>query len=219
MIVKLLRVDSSPFGAAALSRRLTSEFVDRWRVINPRGSIIPRDLTTTTIPVIDAAWVSANYTPTASRTPEQNKLLKLSTQLIGELAAADECVIGIAMHNWGPPSSFKLWVDQIVTPSTLLERLLAGKRATVIVAAGRVYRPGSPDAPKNYLVPWLRSLFGSLGMKEMQFVIADGTKDIYAGKTDREAFIAPHLQAVRALFAQDEIAIERMIGRGSHAHG
>ena len=119
--------------------------------------------------------MSANYTPNESRTREQNELLKVSAEFITELLNADEYVIGMPMHNWGPPASFKLWVDQIVTPLTKLMRPLAKKRATFVIAAGATYGPGSSDADKNYLVPWLRTLFGFLGLEEMQFILADGT--------------------------------------------
>ena len=196
-------------GEAAISRLLTKEFVQTWLSANPHSTVIIRDLTTITIPVIDAPWVAANYTPTESRTHQQNELLKLSTEFITELLDADEYVMGMPMHNWGPPSSFKLWVDQIVTASSSPERSLArkratltGKRATFIIAAGAVYAHGSANASKNYLVPWLSTLFGSLGIKDMQFVLADGTRETNKGKIDRIAFLAPHVEAIHALFAQ-----------------
>ena len=195
-------------GETAISHQLTSEFVQRWLSANPESTVAERDLTTINIPVINAAWVAANYTPEESRTDQQKALLELSTMFITELLDADEYVMGIPMHNWGPPASFKLWVDQIVTASSSSERPLAGrratltgKRATFIVVAGAVYAPGSPNASKNYLVPWLRTLFGSLGIKDMQFVLADGTRETNKGKIDRATFLAPHLQAIRALFA------------------
>jgi FMN-dependent NADH-azoreductase len=207
--VKLLRIDSSPFGEKAISRRLTEEFVERWLAEN-HGTLITRDLTTLDIPVVDAAWVSANYTPRESRTDQQKEILILSAELITELKDADEYVIGLPVHNFGPPSLFKLWVDQIVTPSTLLERPLAGKRATFVIAAGRIYTPGSPDSNKNYLVPWLRTVFGSLGITDMQFVIADGTKRVHRGDSDRATFLVSHLKAIRALFGheQDQIDVQ-----------
>ena len=209
--MKLLRIDSSPFGETAISRRLTEEFVQRWLSENHGGAVTCRDLTTTKTPVVDAAWVAANYTPRGSRTYEQNEILKFSAELIRELTDADEFVIGLPIHNFGPPSSFKLWVDQIVTPSTLLKRPLAGKGATFIIAAGRTYAPGSPDSTKNYLVPWLRTVFGSLGMSDMQFVIADGTKKLHSGDLDRATFMVSHLEAIRALFAREQSPIEVQI--------
>jgi FMN-dependent NADH-azoreductase len=99
--VKLLRIDSSPMGEAAISRQLTKEFVQRWLSANPQSTVIKRDLTTITIPVIDAAWVAANYTPTESRTHQQNELLKLSTEFITELLDADEYVMGICVRKTG----------------------------------------------------------------------------------------------------------------------
>lgn len=198
--MKLLRIDSSPMGDGAISRRLTNEFLEQWLRKNPEGAVIARDLARTAIPVVDASWVQANYPPKEMRTPQQVERLRVSSQLIAELQEADEYVIGMPMHNWGPPARFKLWVDQIVTPSTCLQRPLTGKRGTFIIAAGRIYAPGSPDAHKNYLLPWLQTLFELLGAREMRFVFADGTKRIYNGDVDREAFLAAHVAEVRSLF-------------------
>ena len=203
--MKLLRIDSSPFGAVAISRRLTTDFVERWLAAHPGGMVITRDLTTARIPPISAAWVSANYTPKESRTREQNAILKSSAELIAELTHADEYVIGIPMHNWGPPSSFKLWVDHIITPATLSEKPLAGKRATFILAAGRFYSSTSPDASKNYLVPWLHTIFDSLGVKDRQFIIADGTKEVHNGKIDRETFLTQNVKEIDSLFAKEGV--------------
>ena len=199
--MKLLRIDSSPFGETAISRRLTEEFVQEWLSAHHGGKVLRRDLSTSLISVVDSAWVSANYTHLASRTPRQNEILKLSAELIKELTDADEYVIGLPIHNFGPPSKFKLWVDQIVTPSTLLEKPLAGRRATFIISAGRIYTRDSPDS-NNYLVPWLRTVFGSLGMSDTQFVIAEGTKKVHCGNLDRATFLVPHLEAIRALFGK-----------------
>ena len=206
--MKLLRIDSSPFGETAISRRLTEDFVQRWLAEKPGGTVLERDLTTTAIPVVDAAWVSANYTPRGSRTCQQHEILRLSSEFIAELIGADEYVIGLPMHNFGPPSTFKLWVDQIITPSTLMERPLAGKRGTFLITAGRIIAPGSPDSHKDCLAPWLRTIFSALGMSDMRFVIADGTRKVHNGEADRSEFLVPHLDAIRALFAHERSPIE-----------
>ncbi|MGH9736769.1 MAG: FMN-dependent NADH-azoreductase [Candidatus Acidiferrales bacterium] len=204
MTVTLLRIDSSPMGDGAISRRLTHEFVQKWCDANQEAMIITRDLAQIEIPRITQEWVAANYAPKESRTREQSELLALSTEFITELEEADEYVIGMPMHNWGPPAALKLWVDQVVTPLTKLTRPLAGKRATFIIAAGGVYGPSSKDASKNYLVPWLRTIFGFLGVDDMQFVVADGARDVYRGKIDRAEFLASHREAVRDLFSAEK---------------
>lgn len=195
-------------GEASVSRRLTREFVRRWRAAHPQGKVLSRDLAKMDIPVIDAAWVAANYTPRESRTPEQHNLLALSTELTRELLDADEYVIGVPMHNWGPSSSFKLWVDQVVrfgetlalTPSGM-RGTLDSKIATVFLASGRNFGPRSADASRNHLEPWLRTFFGNLGIQHLRLIFADGTAALKQGKIDEAAFLAPHLQAIQAIFA------------------
>lgn len=204
----LLHIDSSPMGEDSISRRLTAEFVQRWRRAHPRGEVISRDLTTIAIPVVDAAWISANLTPRESRIQRQNAILALSTEFTRELLDADEYVIGIPMHNWGPSSSFKLWADQIVrfeetviaTPSGT-KGTLGTKRITFVLAAGRRYDLATADAPINHLEPWLKTFFGNLGVRDMKFVVADGTAEVKYGKTNRATFLVRHIEAVQSLFA------------------
>jgi FMN-dependent NADH-azoreductase len=206
----LLHIDSSPMGDASVSRRLTREFVAHWREANPHGRVIRRDLAATPIPPISGAWIAANAIPAASRTPEQDEVLALSNALCAELREADEYVIGTPMHNWGPSGSLKLWVDQIVrfwetvdvTPSGLVGTLEA-KKATIIIAAGGTYDPGSAGASRNYVEPWLRSLFNYLGITDLRFLTADGARPVIEGKVPLAAYIPPHLDVVRSLFAED----------------
>ncbi|HVB85172.1 MAG TPA: NAD(P)H-dependent oxidoreductase [Candidatus Dormibacteraeota bacterium] len=44
------------------------------------------------------------------RTHQQHELLGLSAKFVSEFRDVDECVIGMPMHNWGPPATLKLWV-------------------------------------------------------------------------------------------------------------
>src|SRR5271169_6432688 len=111
---RLLRIDSSPFGnGASFSRQLTTEFVEQWQRMHPDGNVIIRDVAATGLSPVNAEWIGAAYTPKASLTPRQREVLAPSDALIAELKAADEYVIGVAMHNFSIPSSLKLWIDQI----------------------------------------------------------------------------------------------------------
>ncbi len=205
----LLHIDSSPMGEDSISRCLTAEYVCRWREANPRGQILSRDLAAIEIPVIDASWIAANLTPSDARTPAQNEILALSTQLTRDLLQADEYVFGIPTHNWGPSSSFKLWADQVVRFGQTVrfgaagpEGTLTSKRATFFLTAGRRYRAHSADGFSNHLEPWLTTFFASLGVADMKFFFVDGTAAVKYGKVDRAAFLEPHLAAVRTLFAE-----------------
>ncbi|MBN9657626.1 MAG: NAD(P)H-dependent oxidoreductase [Acidobacteria bacterium] len=204
----LLHIDSSPMGQESVSRQLTHEFVKRWRAAHPTGTVTSRDLTAMEIPVIDAEWITANLTPREVRTAEQERVLTLSTELTQELLAADEYVIGMPMHNWGPSSSFKLWVDQVVRFGETIvvtpegpRGTLGAKRVTLILAAGRQYGAGSAEASKNYLEPWLRTFFANLGVTRIRVVLADGTVRLRYGQVDRAELLAPHLETVRNMAA------------------
>src|ERR1700760_1306305 len=199
----LLHVDSSPLYGRSVSRELTGAFVAQWKASHPDGTVVDRDLNSTSIPPVNAAWVGAAYTPEDARTPEQKELLSLSDTLIAELYQADEYVFGVPMHNFGVPSVLKLWIDQIARVGKTFsyadgapKGLIKGKKATFIIATGGIYDAQTQMASFNFVEPYLRSLFGFLGVTDTTFLTAGGTAALNFGQ-DRNAFLAPHLQAVQ----------------------
>jgi FMN-dependent NADH-azoreductase len=200
----LLHIDSSPIYGRSVSRQLSSAFVERWKARHPGAAVIERDLNATSIPPISAEWVGAAYTPEEARAPQQKMQLELSDTLLAELARADEYVIGVPMHNFGVPSVLKLWIDQISRVGKTFsyeggtpKGLLTGKKATFIIATGGVYDPQTQMASFNFVEPYLRSVFGFLGVTEATFLTAGGTAALNYGQ-DRDAFLAPHLETVQS---------------------
>jgi len=199
----LLHLNSSPLYGRSVSRELTSAFVAQWKASHPDGKVIDRDLNATAISPITEEWVGAVYTPESARTPEQKKLLALSDTLIAELEQADEYVIGVPMHNFGVSSVLKLWIDQICRVGKTFsyadgrpKGLIIGKKATFIVATGGIYDAQTQMASFNFVEPYLRSLFGFLGLTDATFLTTGGTMALNHGQ-DRDAFLAPHLEAVQ----------------------
>ncbi len=199
----LLHVDSSPLYGRSVSRQLSDAFVAQWRSSHPDGRVIDRDLNGTSIPPISAEWVGAVYTPEEARTSRQKELLSLSDSLLAELEQADEYVFGVPMHNFSVPSVLKLWIDQIARVEKTFsyadgkpKGLIIGKKATFIIATGGIYDARTQMASFNFVEPYLRSLFGFLGLTDVTFLTAGGTMALNHGQ-DREAFLAPHLQAVQ----------------------
>lgn len=200
---KLLEIDSSPRYGRSVSRQLTDAFVAQWKSSHPDGAVVDRDLNATPIPPVTAEWVGAVHTPEEARTPQQKQVLALSDTLIAELEQADEYVIGVPMHNFSVPSVLKLWIDQIARAGRTFayadgtpKGLLQGKKATFIIATGGNYDAQTQMASFNFVEPYLRSMFGFLGVTDTTFVTAGGTMALNYGQ-DRDAFLAPHLQAVQ----------------------
>jgi FMN-dependent NADH-azoreductase len=203
----LLHIDSSPLGAYSVTRHLTNEFVQSWKAANPNGTVITRDLNATTIPPITGAWVGAVYTPADALTSEQKELTALSNTLVDELFAADEYVIGVPMHNFSIPSPLKLWIDQVARKEKTFSYatgtpvgLLTGKTAHIITSSGGSYDIGTAYESLNHVQPYLKSLFGFLGVKDLTFVNVGGAAALMAPQADRPAFLKPHVDAIRGLF-------------------
>ena len=200
---KLLHIDSSPLYGRSVSRQLTDAFVTQWKSTHPNGTVLNRDLYSTPISPINADWVGAVYTPEDARTPQQKQLLSLSDSLLAELDQADEYVFGVPMHNFGVPSVLKLWIDQISRVGKTFsyadgvpKGLLVGKKATFIIATGGIYDAQTQMASFNFVEPYLRSVFSFLGVTDATFLTTGGTAALNYGQ-DRDAFLAPHLQAVQ----------------------
>lgn len=199
----LLHIDSSPLYGRSVSRQLTDAFVTQWKSSHPNGTVVNRDLNATPIPPVTAEWVGAAFTPEEARTPQQKELLAQSDALFSELENADEYVFGVPMHNFSVPSVLKLWIDQIARVGKAFsygngapKGLITGKKATFIIATGGIYDAQTQMASFNFVEPYLRSVFGFFGVTDVTFLTAGGTSALNHGQ-DRDAFLAPHLQAVQ----------------------
>ena len=199
----LLHINSSPLYKTSISRQLSNAFVEEWKARHPGDTVIERDLTAMDIPAINEQWVGAIFTPAAALTPEQKQMLALSDSLFAELDQADEYVFGVPMHNFSVPSALKLWIDQICRVGKTFsyeggtpKGLLTGKKATFIIASGGIYDAQTQMASYNFVEPYLRTLFGFIGVMDATFLTAGGVSALNHGAIDRETFIAPHLASV-----------------------
>jgi FMN-dependent NADH-azoreductase len=210
----LLRIDSSPLGeGASFSRQLTAEFVQQWKRAHPDGNVITRDVAATGLSPINAEWIGAAYAPKASLNPRQREVLAISDELIAEIKAADEYVIGVAMHNFSIPAALKLWIDQIARAGETFSYengvpagLLHNKKATFLVASGGVYEQGSPGFAMNFIEPYLRSLFSFMGVTETNFISAGGTARQRFG-VDREAILQPALASIHGQLGNSQLSM------------
>ena len=69
MPATLLDLNSSPLGENSVSRRLTGEFVQNWQAANPDGTVLYRDLTTTSIPPVNIIPPPRGFRASAASQP------------------------------------------------------------------------------------------------------------------------------------------------------
>jgi FMN-dependent NADH-azoreductase len=192
----LLHIDSSPRDERSRSRKFSREFVEAWKQAHPTDSVTYRDIGHNPIPHLTETGIAAAYTPSEQRTPELWEALRISDQLVDELLAADIYVIGVPMYNYSIPSVLKAYIDQIVrigrTFNFVPEQsenpykpLVLGKKMFVITARGTSgYGLGERYETLNYQDPYLRAIFGLIGITDIDFIHVENEESGGAGLTE-----------------------------------
>ncbi len=203
-MVNILHIDSSPRGERSHSRELSKEFVSAWKAAHPEDAIAYRDLGHYPVPHVDEAWIAAAFSPPETHTPELTEALRISDELVDEFLAADRYVFGVPMYNFNIPSIFKAYIDQIVRINRTVaieaegfKGLVKGKKAVIITARGGDFSATSPFIAYDFQEPYLRTIFGFIGLTDIQFINANS---LNAGDTRTQS-----LSEARAAI-QDAIA-------------
>jgi FMN-dependent NADH-azoreductase len=177
-VTNILIVDSAATGAASVSRKLTRELGETLQRRDPSVRIVHRDVGAAPIPHLTEASVPAIRAGLVD-SPEAERALALSNELIGELKGADVIVIGAPMYNFGMPSTLKAWFDHVLRAGITFryseagpEGLVTGKKAIVVEARAGLYSEG-PAVALDSQEPHLRTLLGFMGVTDVSFVRAE----------------------------------------------
>ena len=174
--MNILHIDSSPRGERSHSRQLTLAFVQELKADRPDATIVYHDLGRNPVPPVDETWIAAAYSDPATHTPEMQSAIASSEQLIAEVFAADIIVMGAPMYNFSIPAPLKAYIDQVVRAGRTFtvpgyQGLVTGKKMFVLTArGGGGYGPGEAMEAVNFQDPYLRSVFGFIGITDVTFV-------------------------------------------------
>lgn len=178
---QLLVLNSSGRHTRSVTRRLTSQFADRWLSTRPEGKLIERDVTLQLPTPVNEAWIASAFAPQGTRSPIMQAVLSESETLLAEIESADALVLGVPMYNFGLPAQLKAYFDQVIRVNRSFsfdpeadepyQPLLADKPTTVIVSAGDgALLPGGAMAELNFLEPHLTTMLGFIGLHSVEFV-------------------------------------------------
>lgn len=174
---------ASPRSKDSTSRQISGELLTKIREKHKVGKITTRDLNLTSLPHVDEEMIQSYFTPPSERTPQQEKKIQLSDELVDELLDANIIIISTPMWNFSVPSHLKAWIDHIVRAGRTFsfatgkpEGLLKDKKVIVVTSSGSVFSEG-PFASYDFVVPYFRALFGFLGMTDLQFIRVEGLND------------------------------------------
>lgn len=206
--MKLLHLDSSILGEQSASGEISAAIVARLRQVDPSLEVTYRDLAADPVPHLSGGYLAA-----ASGAGDADAFaaeIADSTAILDAFIEADIVVIGAPMYNFGIPSQLKAWIDRIAVAGKTFrytetgpEGLAGGKRIIVASARGGVYTPGSPAAPADFQEPYLRAVFGFLGVTDVEIIRAEGLK---MGQEQMDAALAAARNAASELSALPKAA-------------
>ena len=175
MAYKLLRIHASASLDSSTSRKLADQLQSSLQQQRQDVAVSERNLHAQ-LPMIDAEWIEASYTPEEQRSERQKAVLELSDQLIAEIEQADHILLATPMYNFSAPAALKAWIDMIARvgktfqyTETGPQGLIADKPVTLVVTTG-----GTPiNSGYDFLSGYLERIFNFIGISNVTLIAAD----------------------------------------------
>ncbi|HCT28605.1 MAG TPA: FMN-dependent NADH-azoreductase [Stenotrophomonas sp.] len=169
--MKLLHLDASVLGDNSVSRQLSAAVVARFTGQIDGLQVDYRDLDANPVPHLRSS--SLAKTDAAEATDAE--------QVMQRFLEADIVVIGAPMYNFSISSQLKAWIDRVAVAGRTFrytekgpEGLAGGKTVIIASSRGGYYGADAPAAPMDHQEPYLRAVFGFMGVTDLRFIRAEG---------------------------------------------
>jgi FMN-dependent NADH-azoreductase len=203
--MNLLHIDASVLGDNSVSRKVSAAIAARLTSANPGLEVTYRDLAAQPLAHLTGEHVAANFGGPQPAAPGLQADYADGQAALAEFLAADIVVVGAPMYNFTLPTQLKAWIDRLLIAGKTFrytasgpEGLAGGKRVIVALSRGGFYGPQSPTTAYEHLESYLRTVFGFIGVTDLEFVAADG---IAIGPEQREKALTGALEAASLLRA------------------
>ena len=207
--MKLLHLDSSILGGHSASRQVSHDIVDRLRGPGGTVEVIHRDLVADPLPHLVLANLPSRHRLAAEVDDAAKEAFAAdraeSDRVLQEFVDADIVVVGAPLYNFSVPSQLKAWIDRICVAGVTFaygadgpKGLVTGKRVILAPARGGFYGQGSPFAAFEHMETYLRTVFGFLGVTDIETIAVEGLAggpDARASAMERAAAAAHELRA------------------------
>ncbi len=158
-------------------------------------------MTEAEIPPFHAPQAKAKYAVAAGQAPrdEAEAAWQPVIKTINHFKQFDKYVLSSPMWNFGVPYRLKQYIDVIVQPSLTVSYspatgytgLVVGKPLMLILARGGVYPSGNPSQTFDFQEPYLRTIFGFIGFRDIRTIYIQNTM-----QSDRQQIEADLRKAV-----------------------
>lgn len=165
--MKLLHIDSSVLDANSVTRTLGRAVVEHWKSVRPDTAVDYRDLDRQPLSHLTFNGGAGAQADSAAE----------SERVLAQFLDADVIVLGAPMYNFGIPSTLKAWIDRVAVAGRTFrytaagpEGLAGGKTLVLVTAAGGTHA----GTDRDFVEPYLRQVFGFLGIDDIRVVRAEG---------------------------------------------
>jgi len=178
---KLLHIIATPRGEESRTLQVAESFL---RVFTEKHSdwvVDELDLPKEQLPSLTVKRVDGKYVLLGGK-DLYGELKEAWQEIIAHIErfmSADAYLISTPMWNFSIPYTLKHYIDIILQPKYLfrytpsgVEGLVKNKKMTVIISRGGDYSQDSPVHNFDFQEPYLRTVFGFVGITDISFIIA-----------------------------------------------
>lgn len=201
---KLLHIIAAPRGEDSRTLKVSRAFLEAFREKQPSCLIDELNVFTEPLPSLTVPVVQGKYVLLGGKdlTGNLKSAWEAVIRHIERFLSADGYLLSTPMWNFSIPYPLKHYIDVILQPKYLfryvadgVEGLAKNRKMVVIASRGGDYRPESPFHNYDFQEPYLRTVFGFVGITDITFVIAQPMDA--AGPTVAEAAIEKAMALAR----------------------
>jgi FMN-dependent NADH-azoreductase len=183
--MKLLHIIATPNQKTSRTLRVSSVFLEGLQTKYPNLTVDVLDLFAHDLPSIEGDNIETKYNLMIGQPIDKSHQVSWQQieREIQHFLAMDVYLISTPMWNFGIPYVLKYYIDSIIQPGYLYRYneqgqpvgLALGKKMVCITSRGGDYRAHTPYAVYDYQEPYLRSIFGFVGITDIKFINAQPT--------------------------------------------
>ncbi len=169
---------------------------------HPGAQVVERMIGDGSVLHVDESYAISQH---STADVSQDGTAATSAELIQELDNADIVVIGTPMHNYTAPSALKAWIDHVVRVRWTFNvgpggkvPLLRDRPVYVAMVSGGRFSGDGPHQP-DFLTPYLKTIFGMVGLHDLAFFSVQGTafgeEALTAARTATDQALRDHFAA------------------------
>lgn len=209
--MKLLHILATPRESQSNTLKIANAFIDSSKTKYPDLIVETINLFNQNLPSVAGDNIETKYTLSFGQPIDKNhkESWEQIEVLIKHFLSADIYVISTPMWNFSIPYVLKYYIDVIVQPGYLFKYnekgqpvpLTLGKKMVVITSRGGDYSENSPFHAYDFQEPYLRAIFGYVGIYDMTFINA---QPMDVTREHRETALASALEKAASVLASSD---------------